>query len=158
MRPPNVDRHRCECCGWGCPVNLLVMVSADQRLVNQLAGMVSEDVATVVLAQPDFSRLPGCVGGSPAFLLDGDLCYGRHQELTDAIRAAHPNAPVAFVVGWWDTRLADLTPLTPHFLRRPVRESELRLLWQVLSAATEPPPVSSPAPPDEAGLSRGADA
>ena len=62
--------------------------------------------------------------GSPV-ILDADLLGGSYTETMREIRKVSQETTVAYLVGWWDERVPDLSGYSKYFIFTPLRQKQI---------------------------------
>ena len=62
--------------------------------------------------------------GSPV-ILDADLFGGSYTETMQEIRKVSQETTVAYLVGWWDERVPDLSGYSKYFIFTPLRQKQI---------------------------------
>lgn len=70
---------------------------------------------------------------STLIIIDADCCRGRYADVIEKVETVCPRSTVAFLVGWWDERIADLSVWSQQFLYRPVRPKQVQELLTEIS-------------------------
>lgn len=119
--------------------DVLVMVVAANDSVRRRTKEILEEQGYLVASAGDIMEAldSSLIQKSALVILDADCCKGRYQEAVEKIKGVSPESTIAFLVGWWDERVPELSGRCQHFLYRPIRPKQMEEFLSGIFAVPE---------------------